>query len=1104
MKFPHFFIERPIFAAVVSILIVLFGAVSYFSLPVSQYPEIAPPTITVTTTYPGAGADVVADTVATPIEQELNGVENMLYLSSQATDDGRLTITITFALGTDLDEAQVLVQNRVSIAEPRLPEPVRRLGVITQKSSPDLLTVVHLYSPDESRDQLYISNYALLQVRDTLARLDGVGNITIFGAREYSMRIWLDPERMSALSITPQDVVGALQAQNVQVASGTLGQPPLEGTSARQIAVRTLGRLESPDQFEDVVVRTGVDGGQVRVSDIGRVELGAQDYSTNAYLNDSPAVAIAIFQRPGSNALDTAAGIEETIDTLSKQFPPGLEYEIVYNPTEFIAEGVNEVYITIIEAIILVSIVVFIFLQSWRAALIPILAIPVSLVGTFSVMAGLGFSINNLTLFGMVLAIGIVVDDAIVVVENVERELRNGKSPKEAAHATMDEVGGALIAIALVLSAVFIPTAFISGIQGQFYQQFALTIATATIFSAFNSLTLSPALAAILLRHEEQDADELSEQAERAANEAGEGSESGAKGRLAALGLKVKALIQRFFDWFNRNFDKLSNRYGSATGTIIKRTGIVMVVYALLIGATVWRFNDTPTGFIPEQDQGYLIVAIQLPPGASLDRTDAVLQEASQIILETPGFANTVGFAGFNGATFTNSPNAAAIFSTMEPFGDRPPAPELLATLSQNLAAIDEAFIIVIAPPPVRGIGNSGGFRMMVQDRGGRGSQALVEATQELIAAANADPRLTNVFTVYETGTPQLYLDIDRVKAQQLGVPVSDLFGTLEVYLGSAFVNDFNLLGRTYRVTAQADAPFRMTEDDISRLYTRNATTGEMVPIGSVVNFRDITGPSRQPRYNLYAAAEVDGIPAAGYSSGEALAAMEELADETLPDGFEFEWTGLAYQETNAGSTASLVFVFAVIVIFLLLAAQYESWLVPLSIILIVPMCLLSAIIGVNFRGIENNILTQIGLVVLIGLASKNAILIVEFARQREDAGLDRYEATVEAARLRLRPILMTSFAFILGVVPLVIASGAGFEMRQSLGTAVFAGMIGVTLFGLFFTPAFYIITRNLGDWFAGRKDRKAAEADGPGSGESDDLGDGNDDSKPFPKGEPA
>lgn len=1050
MKFPHFFIERPIFAAVLSILIVLVGAISYLNLPVAQYPEIAPPTITVSATYPGAGAEVVADTVATPIEQELNGVENMLYMSSQATDDGRLTITATFALGTDLDEAQVLVQNRVSIAEPRLPEEVRRLGVITQKSSPDLLTVIHLYSPDNSRDQLYISNYALLQIRDTLARLDGVGSITIFGAREYSMRIWLDPDRMAGLQLTASDVVAALRAENVQVASGILGQPPVATETANQISVRTMGRLQEPDDFENIVVKTDPDGSITRVRDIARVELGAQDYSTNAYLDDNPAVAIAIFQRPGSNALQTAAGIEETIEELSQDFPAGLAYDIIYNPTEFIAESVNEVYVTIFEAVILVTIVVFIFLQSWRAAIIPIVAIPVSLVGTFAVMGAFGFSLNTLTLFGLVLAIGIVVDDAIVVVENVERELRAGKTPKEAAHTTMDEVGGALIAISLVLCAVFIPTAFISGISGQFYQQFALTIATATIISAFNSLTLSPALAAILLEPEPETPPEPRN--------------------------RFHARLQRFFAWFNRSFENISERYGNVTSKLIRMTGAVLIVYALLIAATGWRFTATPTGFIPEQDQGYLIVAIQLPPGSSLSRTDAVLQEATDIILDTPGFANTAGFAGFNGATFTNSPNAAAIFSVMEEFSERDGAPALLNELNQRLQAIDEAFIIVIAPPSVRGIGNAGGFRMMVQDRAGRGSDELNGATQQMVAAANADPRLVNVFTSYETATPQLYLDIDRVKAQQLGVPITDVFNTLEVFLGSAFVNDFNYLGRTYRVSAQADAPFRMERSDISRLRARNAYTGEMVPIGSVVNFRDITGPSRQPRYNLNGAAEIDGAAAPGVSSGDAIVAMEEIAESTLPSGFDFEWTGLAYQEVNAGSTAALVFVLAVVFVFLLLAAQYESWLLPLAIILIVPMCLLSAILGIAMRGMDNNILTQVGLVVLVGLASKNAILIVEFAKQREDAGMNRFEAAVAAAKLRLRPILMTSFAFILGVVPLVIASGAGFEMRQALGTAVFFGMLGVTAFGLFLTPAFYVMCRSL----AGRRKKDTGvDADG-------------------------
>jgi len=1032
VKFPHFFIDRPIFAGVISILITLAGLLAYFGLPVAQYPEIAPPTITVTATYPGAGAETVADTVATPIEQELNGVENMLYLSSQATDDGRLTITVTFKLGTDLDDAQVLVQNRVNIAEPRLPEAVRRLGVVTQKSSPDLLTVVHLYSPDNSRDQLYVSNYALLQIKDRLARLDGVGSILVFGAREYSMRIWLDPERMGTLRISASDVVNALRAENVQVASGVLGQPPTGTTVAQQIAVRTTGRLRTADEFGNIVVKTDAAGSITHVRDIARVELGAQDYATNAYLGTNPAVAIAIFQRPGSNALATARGVAATMDDLATAFPTGLKHRIVYDPTEFIAESVNEVYSTIIEAAILVMIVVFVFLQSWRAALIPIIAIPVSLIGTFAVMALLGFSLNSLTLFGLVLAIGIVVDDAIVVVENVERELARGHSPREAAHITMDSVGGALIAIALVLSAVFVPTAFIGGISGQFYTQFALTIATATILSALVSLTLSPALAALLLRAHD--------------------AHAAPSGPLA-----------RFFARFNSGFERLSNNYGDLSRRIVNRTGLVLLVYAALIGVAAWRFAATPGGFIPQQDQGYLIVAMQLPPGASLERTDDVVRRATKIILDTPGFESTAGFAGFNGATFTNAPNAGAIFAVLKPFGERAPAGELLAQLNQRLAAIDDAFIIVIPPPPVAGIGNGGGFRMMVQDRSGAGAVQLGQVTQQLQAAAMAEPRLANVFSFYETATPQLFLDIDREKAQRLGVPISELFATLEVFVGSAFVNDFNYLGRTYRVSAQADAPYRMDIADISNLKVRNPTNGEMVPLGSLTTTRNITGPSRQPRYNLYPSAEIDGTAAPGVSTGEALRIMEGIAARTLPDGFGYEWTGIAFQERAAGNTAAVVFALAVLVVFLVLAAQYESWLLPLAIILIVPMCLLSAIIGVNLRGMDNNVLTQVGLVVLVGLACKNAILIVEFARQLEDEGRNPREAAIEAARLRLRPILMTSFAFILGVVPLVIASGAGAEMRQALGTAVFAGMLGVTVFGLLLTPAFYVISRSIG-----------------------------------------
>ncbi|WP_156256258.1 efflux RND transporter permease subunit [Sandarakinorhabdus oryzae] len=1050
MKFSRFFIDRPIFAAVVSILITLAGIIAYFGLPVAQYPEIAPPTITVTATYPGAGAETVADTVATPIEQELNGVEGMLYMSSQATDDGRLTITATFRIGTDLDAAQVLVQNRVNIAEPRLPEAVRRLGVVTQKSSPDMLMVVHLFSPDNSRDQLYVSNYALLQIKDRLARLDGVGSILVFGAREYSMRIWLDPERMGTLRISASEVLAAMRAENVQVASGVLGQPPTSRPVAQQIAVRTTGRLRTAEEFGNIVVKTDSAGRITHVRDIARVELGAQDYSTNAYLGTNPAVAIAIFQRPGSNALATAKAVEATMDELAQDFPKGLAKTVVYNPTEFIAESVNEVYSTIFEAALLVVIVVFVFLQSWRAALIPIIAIPVSLIGTFAVMAALGFSLNSLTLFGLVLAIGIVVDDAIVVVENVERELAAGKTPREAAYVTMDEVGGALVAIALVLTAVFVPTAFIGGISGQFYTQFALTIATATILSATVSLTLSPALATILLRPHSKD-----------------------HGRTPGV-------LDRFFARFNSGFDRLSERYGLLSGRIVRRTGLVLIVYAALLGIAAWRFAATPGGFIPQQDQGYLIVAMQLPPGASLQRTDDVLRRATKIILDTPGMANTAGFAGFNGATFTNAPNAGAIFAVMKPYGERAPAMALLGELNKRLSAIDDAFIIVIPPPAVAGIGNGGGFRMMIEDRSGAGSQRLNEVTQQMLQAAWAEPRLANMFSFYETGTPQLFLDIDREKAQKLGVPVGEVFSTLEVFLGSAFVNDFNYLGRTYRVSAQADAPFRMSTANIASLRILNPSNGQMVPMGSLVTTRNITGPSRQPRYNLYPAAEIDGNAAPGISSGTALSIMEGIAKRTLPDGFGFEWTGIAYQERSAGNTAGVVFALAVLVVFLVLAAQYESWLLPLAIVLIVPMCLLSAIIGVGLRGMDNNILTQVGLVVLVGLACKNAILIVEFARQLESAGRSRWDAAVEAARLRLRPILMTSFAFILGVVPLVIASGAGAEMRQALGTAVFAGMLGVTGFGLLLTPAFYVITRGL----AGRREQAATGPEAAGNNE--------------------
>lgn len=1037
MGFTHFFVDRPIFASVLSILVTLIGALAYTSLPVTQYPEVAPPTIQVSASYPGASAEVVANAVATPLEQEINGVENMLYMQSQSTGDGNLTLTITFELGTDLDEAQVLVQNRVAIAEPRLPETVRRLGVVTQKNSPDLMMVINLYSPDETYDQLYIANYAVLQLRDTLSRINGVGQILLFGASEYAMRVWLDPDRVNAVGLTAGDVVTSLRAQNLQVAAGVMNQAPSSGPQAFEIGVQTQGRLIAPEQFGEVVIRTTDDGRVVRLRDVARIELGAQSYSTKGYLGDRPAIALPVFQTPGTNALQTADEIQATMERLAEDFPPGLEYEIVYNPTEFVEASVDAVILTIFEAIALVVLVVVLFLQSARASLIPILAIPVSLIGTFAVMAAFGFSLNNLTLFGLVLAIGIVVDDAIVVVENVERNLRAGLSPREAAHKTMDEVGSALIAIALVLSAVFIPAAFVTGITGQFYRQFALTIATATLISAFVSLTLSPALSALLLKPHDETA------------------ERSGLGRL----------IQRGFDAFNVGLERFSGRYALAVKALIRRAAIGGVLYLVLIALAGVQFNAVPGGFIPAQDQGYAIVSLQLPPAAELERTDATVADAIDRLLSIEGVSNAVAFAGFSGATFTNAPNAAAIFPVFEPFAVREDLgigfDELLGEMRSAMAGIDDAFVLVIPPPPVRGIGNAGGFRMMVQDRRGRGTETLAQATFDLVGAANETPGLANVFTLFETSTPQLYLDIDRVRAQQLGVPIENVFGALEVYFGSAFVNDFNYLGRTFRVTAQADAAFRQSPRDLLNLRTRNRF-GEAVPLGSVATAEYRTAPYRILRYNLYPATSVFGDTQPGTSTGEALAAMEQLADARLPDGLAYEWTELAYQQRAAGDTGLLVFGLAVLFVFLLLAAQYESWVLPLAIVLIVPMCLLSAMFGIWVTGWDNNVLVQVGLIVLVGLAAKNAILIVEFAKQREDAGEALADAAISAARLRLRPILMTSFAFILGVVPLVIASGPGAEMRQALGTTVFSGMLGVTAFGLIFTPLFYVLCRRL------------------------------------------
>jgi hydrophobe/amphiphile efflux-1 (HAE1) family protein len=1044
----RFFIDRPIFAAVISIVTVIVGAIAYRSLPVAQYPDVVPPTIVVRAAYPGAPPEVIADTVATPIEQEVNGVEDMLYMSSQSTTDGQMVLTITFRLGTNLDKAQVLVQNRVAIAEPRLPEEVRRLGVTTLKTSPDLLMVVHLLSPRGRYDQLYIGNYALIQVRDALARIDGVGDVNLFGLREYSMRVWLDPERMSARNLATSDVVQALREQNVQVASGVIGQPPVPAGSAFQIPINTLGRLMTPEQFEDVVIKTGEDGRVTRVRDVARIELGARDYSVNSYLDSEPAVAMVIGQRPGTNALATAEAVERTMQELSKSFPEGLEYRVVYNPTVFVRESIDAVIDTLYEAVALVVLVVLLFLQTWRASLIPLLAIPVSLVGTFAAMAVFGFSLNMLSLFGLVLAIGIVVDDAIVVVENVERHIADGLTPREATRKAMDEVTPAVIAIAFGLCAVFVPTAFISGITGQFYRQFALTIAVATLLSAFNSLTLSPALCALLLQPH--------------------GAQKDWFGRL------WERFLGRLFRAFNRAFQRLSNGYAGAVGWLLRRSALALLLYVVLFGLTGVGFHLLPAGFIPAQDKGYLIVAIQLPDGASLERTDAVVRRASEIILATPGVRYAVAFAGFSGATRANAANAGAIFVGPLPFEARaahgPTADELRHTLQQRLGAIEAADIFVIPPPPVQGLGTAGGFKLLVQDRSGRGPHALQAGADELVDAARRDPSLQGVFTTFRANTPQLYADIDRVKANKLNVPLGNVFDTLQVYLGSLYVNDFNLFGRIFQVRTQAEGAARAEPADIARLKTRNLSGG-MVPLGSVLDVQWRGGPDRVVRYNMFPSAEVQGDAAPGGSLGTATAAMEQLAETVLPPGFAIAWTDLAYQAQLAGNTALLIFPLCVLFVFLVHSAEYESWSLPLAIILIAPMCLPFALLGLWLRGIDNNLVAQIGFVVLIGLAAKNAVLIVEFAKQEEDAGKDWFAAAVEACRLRLRPILMTSFAFILGVVPLARARGAGAEMRQALGTAVFSGMLGVTLLGLFLTPVFYVVLRRIVHWRARKSD---------------------------------
>ncbi|MEW4568527.1 multidrug efflux RND transporter permease subunit [Tautonia sp. JC769] len=1040
-SFAHFFVDRPIFAGVLSIVITIVGGLSFASLPVAQYPDVAPPTVVVSAQYPGASPDVIARTVATPLEQEINGVEGMMYMESQSANDGSMNITITFELGTDLDVAQVLVQNRVAVAEPRLPEEVRRIGITTRKQSPDLLLVAHLTSPDKTFDQLYISNYGLLRVRDVLARIEGVGDVRIFGAREYSIRVWLDADKLASLGMTAGQVVEALRGQNVQVAAGAIGRSPIGPENELLLPVNTLGRLTDPQQFADVIVRTGEEGRLVRVGDVARVELGAWDYSVNSYLNEDEAVAVVVFQQPGSNAVQTARDVVSALDGMALDFPPGLVYRLIYNPTEYIQDSIDEVFETLFIATGLVAMTVLIFLQSWRATIIPLAAIPVSLVGTFAAMQLLGFSLNNLSLFGLVLAIGTVVDDAIVVVENVERNIADGLSPRDATRRSMDEISGALVATTLVLIAVFVPTSFLSGISGQFYRQFALTIAVSVSISTFVSLTLSPALCALLLKPRAAKPDPFD--------------------RLWNF------LFGWFFRGFNWTLDRSTDAYAFLLRRVVRGAAVALVAYVGLMVATGYGFRSVPTGFIPAQDQGYLIVAAQLPDGASLARTDEVTREIVALARGTDGVAGAVAFAGFSGATRVNSANAAAVFVTLEPFPERTRKgvehDAVLGELRGKMSSIAAAQVFVIPPPPVRGLGTGGGFKMMVQDRAGLGYDALQRSTEGLAMAANQAPGLVQVFSTFRAATPQLYADIDRTKARMLDVPLERVFEALQVYLGSVYVNDFNLLGRTYRVAAQADVPFRNEEEDIARLRVLGAQ-GAAVPLGSLVEMQEITAPDRVIRYNLYPAADLSGDTLPGFSSGESLETMEALAADQLPRGISYEWTDIAYQERQQGDTAAYIFPLCVLFVFLVLAAQYESLGLPMAIILIVPMCLLSGIAGVILRGQDNNLLTQIGFVVLMGLASKNAILIVEFAKAKQDEGLDRVSAAIEASRLRLRPILMTSFSFVLGVIPLLIATGAGAEMRRALGTVVFFGMLGVTFFGLLFTPVFYVVVRRMAE----------------------------------------
>ena len=1039
MNLSRFFIDRPVFAGVISLLIFLAGGVTLFGLPISEYPEVVPPTVVVKAQFPGANPKVIAETVASPLEEQINGTEDMQYMFSQASSDGQLTLTVTFKLGTDPNLAQQLVQNRVNQALPRLPEVTRNLGVTTVKSSPDLTMVVHLTSPDGRYDTLYLRNYAVLNVKDQLAKIQGVGSVQLFGSGDYAMRIWLNPQKLAERSLSPGEVVAAIRRQNVQVSAGVIGGPPYADGVELQLPVNVQGRLAEPEQFDDMIVKRDAAGAVTRLKDVARTEIDASQFGLRSLLDNNSAVAIPIFQSPGSNAIDISNQVRKTMAQLKQNFPEGVDYSVVYDPTVFVRGSIEAVVHTLLEALALVVLVVILFLQTWRASIIPLLAVPVSIVGTFAVMYLFGFSINALSLFGLVLAVGIVVDDAIVVVENVERNIENGLRPREAAIKAMGEVTSPIIAITLVLCAVFVPIAFISGLTGQFYRQFALTIAFSTVISAFNSLTLSPALAAILLKSHDAPKDWLTRAVDR--------------------------VLGRFFKGFNRLFHLGSERYGHGVTGTLKHKSLALGIYGLLLAAIYFGFQQVPPGFVPVQDKEYLVSFARLPDGATLDRAEQVIREMSDIAAKEPGVESSVAFPGLSINGFINSANAGINFVTLKPFEQRKSADlsgfAIAQKLQQKYAGIKGAFIAIFPPPPVQGLGTIGGFKLQVEDRTDAGYEALDQAMKAVLAKARRDPALAGIFSSYEINTPQLYADIDRTEAAQLGVEVQDVFDALQIYLGSLYVNDFNKFGRTYQVIAQADKAFRSSPEDILRLEVRNQQ-GRMVPLGAMVRLSDTTGPESAMRYNGFRSADLNGGPAPGYSSGQAQAAITHILKETLPKGMSFEWTDLTFQQEIAGNTAILVFPLCVLLVFLVLAAKYESLFLPLAIILIVPMCLLSAITGVWLSHGDNNIFTQIGFFVLAGLACKNAILIVEFAREAEANGRSTIAAAVEAARLRLRPILMTSFAFIMGVVPLAVSTGAGAEMRRAMGITVFSGMLGVTLFGLFLTPVFYVLLRGL------------------------------------------